>query len=54
MGYTGTDSARQKFTGQERDAETGLDYMHARYCSSAQGRFVSVDPLSGAAASPQT
>ena len=33
------------FTGKERDAETGLDYFGARYCSRAQGRFTSVDPL---------
>jgi RHS repeat-associated protein len=36
---------RQKFTGKERDAETGLDYFGARYMSSAQGRFASADPL---------
>jgi len=34
----------QKFTGKERDAETGLDYFGARYMSSAQGRFTSPDP----------
>jgi RHS repeat-associated protein len=34
----------QKFTGKERDAETGLDYFGARYYSGAQGRFLSVDP----------
>jgi RHS repeat-associated protein len=34
----------QKFTGKERDNETGLDYFLARYYSSAQGRFTSVDP----------
>jgi RHS repeat-associated protein len=32
-----------KFTGKERDAETGLDYFGARYMSSAQGRFTSPD-----------
>jgi len=32
-----------KFTGKERDAETGLDYFEARYMSSAQGRFTSPD-----------
>jgi RHS repeat-associated protein len=31
-------------TGKERDAETGLDYFGARYFSSPQGRFTSVDP----------
>lgn len=34
-----------KFTGKERDAETGLDYFGARYLSGAQGRFTSPDPL---------
>ena len=33
-----------RFTGKERDAETGLDYFGARYMSAAQGRFTSVDP----------
>jgi RHS repeat-associated protein len=32
-----------KFTGKERDAETGLDYFGARYLSSAQGRWTSPD-----------
>ena len=33
-----------RFTGKERDAETGLDYFGARYFSGAQGRFTSPDP----------
>jgi RHS repeat-associated protein len=32
-----------KFTGKERDVETGLDYFGARYFSAAQGRFTSPD-----------
>jgi RHS repeat-associated protein len=36
-----------KFTGKERDTETGLDYFGARYFSGAQGRFTSPDPISG-------
>jgi RHS repeat-associated protein len=36
---------RAKFTGKERDAETGLDYFGARYFSGAQGRFTSPDPI---------
>jgi len=32
-----------KFTGKERDAETGLDEFGARYYSSALGRFASPD-----------
>lgn len=45
MGYGGADAIRKKFTGYERDIETGLDYAQARYFSSAQGRFTSPDPL---------
>jgi RHS repeat-associated protein len=37
----------QKFTGKERDAETGLDYFLARYYSGAQGRFLSPDEFKG-------
>ncbi len=37
------DVVNQKFTGKERDNETGLDYFGARYCSAAQGRFTSTD-----------
>jgi RHS repeat-associated protein len=43
--YPGGDTGvRLKFTGKERDAETGLDYFGARYFSGAQGRFTSPDP----------
>ena len=41
---TTPDVVNQKFTSKERDAETGLDDFGARYYSSAQGRFMSVDP----------
>ena len=41
--YSGLGDVRLKFTGKERDAETGLDYFGARYFSSAQGRFTSPD-----------
>ena len=34
----------RKFTGHERDAETGLDYMMARYYRGQFGRFASPDP----------
>ena len=44
-GYTAsrTDGPAQKFTGKERDNETGLDYFQARYFSGAGGRFTSAD-----------
>jgi RHS repeat-associated protein len=32
-----------KFTGKERDSESGNDYFEARYYSSAMGRFMSPD-----------
>lgn len=48
LGY-GADYVRQKFTGYEFDAETGLNYAQARYQSSVQGRFTSVDPLGASA-----
>jgi RHS repeat-associated protein len=38
-----------QFTGHERDEDTGLDYMLARYYASGQGRFLSVDPLASSA-----
>ena len=38
-----TIGSQGRFTGKERDAETGLDYFGARYMSSAQGRFTSPD-----------
>ena len=44
LGYS-KDFVRQKFTAQERDAETGLDYFLARYYSFTQGRFTGVDPV---------
>jgi RHS repeat-associated protein len=37
------DVVSEKFTGKERDAETGLDFFGARYFSAAQGRFTSPD-----------
>ncbi len=32
-----------KFTGKERDTESGLDYFGARYYASSMGRFMSPD-----------
>ena len=42
LGY-GVDPTPRRFTGKERDPESGLDYFGARYYSAAQGRFTSAD-----------
>jgi len=41
--YGAGDDTRQKFTGQERDQESGLDFFGSRYYLSAQQRFMSPD-----------
>lgn len=38
------DSVCYKFTGKERDSESGLDNFGARYYGSSLGRFMQVDP----------
>ena len=50
----GADTINQKFTGKERDSESGLDYFGARFYGSALGRFTSPDPLGGHYEDPQT
>jgi RHS repeat-associated protein len=57
MGYQSTaDGFNPKFTGQQRDPESMLDYFHARYYAPYQGRFVSPDPGNAGAdmSDPQT
>lgn len=57
MGFSNSgDNNRKKFTGYERDSETGLDFAQARYDSSTQGRFTSPDPFAASAtiSNPQT
>jgi RHS repeat-associated protein len=41
--FLNNDSNHYKFTGKERDSETGLDYFGARYYSNGLGRFISAD-----------
>lgn len=43
--YTPTDNLRQRFTGQLRDSESGLDYFGARYYGAKAGRFTAIDPV---------
>ena len=45
MGYLSMpDDTNPKFTGQQRDADTGLDWFQVRHMSGAAGRFRSPDP----------
>jgi RHS repeat-associated protein len=41
--FANGDSNHYKFTGKERDAETGLDYFGARHYSNGLGRFITPD-----------
>lgn len=44
---------RKRFTGYEKDAETGLDFAEARYYQNAHSRFTAVDPLLASGKSAQ-
>jgi RHS repeat-associated protein len=48
----GGSTTLHKFTGYERDGETGLDNAQARYNSSSLGRFMSPDPVGNFIADP--
>jgi len=43
--FGASDGVEQKFTGQIRDSETGMDFFPRRYYASAVGRFTSPDPM---------
>jgi RHS repeat-associated protein len=51
---TGSVNVRHKYTGQERDGETGLYYYGARYYDPSIGRFISADSIVQAPGDPQT
>jgi RHS repeat-associated protein len=50
--FVANDSNHYKFTGKERDPESGLDYFGARYYSNGMGRWVSADWSAGPATVP--
>jgi RHS repeat-associated protein len=43
-----------QFTGQQTDADSGLQYLRARYYDPGTGRFVTRDPFDGTAHQPQS
>ena len=43
--YCPNDAQHYKFTGKERDTESGLDNFETRYNASALGRFMTPDEL---------
>ena len=45
---------KYKYTGQERDNSTNLDYMHARFYGSSIGRFLRPDPINGKPTNPES
>ena len=51
-----TDPNHYKFTGQERDSESNLDYFKARHFNFTTGQFMSPDPYDGSfdASNPQS
>ena len=51
---TNTAVASHLYDGQERDENSGLDYMHYRYYGSSMGRFMSPDNVPGNANDPQS
>ena len=54
--YVQGNSTKWKFTSYERDVESGsvMDYAQFRFYHSAQGRFMSADPLGGEVSNPQS
>jgi RHS repeat-associated protein len=42
---TGTPPETIQFAGKERDTDTTLDYLGARYYEAVSGRFIAVDPV---------
>jgi RHS repeat-associated protein len=53
LNFTNTCAQNYKFTGMERDSETGLDHTLFRQYSSNLGRWYSPDPKAGCGGNPQ-
>ncbi len=54
INHTNSCPQNYKFTGYERDPETGNDYAFARYYNPRLGRFMTPDPLGGGNDDPQS
>ena len=52
--HTGIATTTLQYNGQYTDAESGYQYLHARYYDPATGIFISVDPLSAITSSRYT
>jgi RHS repeat-associated protein len=50
--HTGTATTALQFDGQYTDAESGLQYLRARYYDPAIGQFLTLDPLVSATGQP--
>jgi RHS repeat-associated protein len=50
----GTRSSALQYTGEQKDVDTGLVYLRARWYDSATGRFTTRDPFPGFVVLPQT
>jgi len=51
---SGTLSTSMLFTGEQRDSESGLYYLRARYYDPSIGRFITRDPRPGMTTDPQS
>jgi RHS repeat-associated protein len=51
---TGSSAQPFQFTGQQTDADSGLQYLRARYYDPGTGRFLGQDPLTGSMRNGQT
>jgi RHS repeat-associated protein len=52
VGQVGGEDNSYLFAGERRDAETGLDYLRARYYDPMLGRFISADACEGSIGDP--
>ena len=52
INFTGTPISTLLYTGEQRDARTGLYYLRARYYDAATGRFTTTDPARGNTSDP--